>query len=213
MKARKRPTKNRRETLAGKIRNAADDFRRELEAKGHRDLPTEDLETGATHRQLLLAEHGDLDYRDDEIWEVFRIHEKKALHTRGIYVSSGGPEAEATLAAKCVSAVKRHDADFFLRLANEVRRQSARFKEKHKDAFHHHLLMLKTMNRWRVKSGLPEFTLRQVKSDPDRPETKRELLVPSDFDGLSDRHWHKEAKTVGLPLLKSKGGHPKTRNK
>lgn len=213
MKTSKRRKTLRRKTLTGKIRNAARDFRKELEAEGYRDVSIEDVESGATHRQLQLAEHGTPNHRSEELWEVFRILERQALLTKGTLTSSGGPDAEATLAAKCIRAVKKPDADFFRRLANEVHRQSERLKEKSAAQFHHHLLLLKQMNRWRIKSGLPELTLRQVKADPDRPETKRDVLVPSNFDHFSDRQWHKEAKTVGLVFLKSKGGRPNTRNK
>jgi hypothetical protein len=185
----KRQPAKKRETLAARIRRAPDDLRKSL-----------------------LAKYGTCDYRSEELWEVFRIIERQSLLARGTLVSSGGPEAEATLAAKCLNAVKKHDADFFLRLAKEVRRQSERLFV---DPFHLHLLMLKKMNRWRVKSGLPEFTLRQVKPDPARPETKRDLLVACvcTFENYSDRHWHREAAAVGLSFLKGKSGRPKTRNK
>lgn len=187
MKTRKLPTAKKRETLAARIRRAPDDLRKSL-----------------------LAEYDTCDYRSEELWEVFRIIERQSLLARGTVGSSGGPEAEATLAAKCLNAVKKHDADFFLRLAKEVRRQSER---RFVDPFHLHLLMLKKLTRWRVKSGLPEFTLRQVKSNPDKPETKLDVLVPSEFENYSDRHWHREAAVVGLPLLPGNGGRPKTRNK
>ncbi|MEN9572427.1 MAG: hypothetical protein RL514_282 [Verrucomicrobiota bacterium] len=190
MKTLKRQPAKKRKTLAGKIRIAPDDFRKSL-----------------------LAEHGTCDYLSPEFEEVFYILNKQALLSRRILTSSGGTDSETKLAAKCVNAVKAHDADFFLRLAKEVRRQSVRFNEKYADPFHLHLLMLKTMNRWRVKSGLPKFTLRQVKPDPDRPETKSEVLIPSSFGKLSDRHWRKEAKVVGLSFLEGNSGRPKTRNK
>ena len=190
MKPLKRQPAKKRETLAARIRRAPDDLRKSL-----------------------LAKHGTCDYRSEELWEVFRIIERQSLLGRGTLVSSGGTEAEATLAAKCLNAVKKHDADFFLRLAKEVRRQSERFNENYAAPLRHHLLFLKKLNRYRVKSGLPEFTLRQVKSNPDKPETKLDVLVSSEFENYSDRHWHKEGKAVGLSFLKGKSGNPRTRNK
>lgn len=76
MKTRKLPTAKKRETLAARIRRAPDDLRKSL-----------------------LAKYGTCDYRSEELWEVFRIIEKQSLLGRGTLASSGGPEAEATLAA------------------------------------------------------------------------------------------------------------------